>query len=119
MTVFELLILSHLVGDFLVQTEFEALNKALGKFFNRALLVHCLKYTLCFAPFFWNIGSGYFWLLLIFSSHMVLDRRWLIIWWRHYVNRNSPKSIENTFWLTVVVDQIFHILVLALISLML
>jgi len=112
---FELLILAHLVGDYLVQTEFEAMNKALGPFWNRALWAHCSKYAACFIPVLALAGLSQWWLALIFFSHLFFDRRWPIIWWRRVVTHNSAESIKATFWLTVVVDQIFHTLVLALI----
>lgn len=116
MRLFDWLILAHLVGDYLVQTEFEALNKALGRFWNRALISHCMKYTLCFVPVVLAFGVSPAWLLLIYGSHMVFDRRWPIVWWRTYVTRNSEESIKATFWLTVAIDQIFHFLILVVIG---
>jgi len=113
---FELLLVAHFVGDYLAQTEYEAMNKALGRFFNRALWSHCLKYTLSFVPVFWISSLHPAWLVLIFTSHLFLDRRWPIIWWRKHINHNSDDSIRATFWLTVMTDQIFHGLILALIS---
>jgi hypothetical protein len=113
MRLFDYLIIAHLVGDYLVQTEFEAMNKALGRFWNRALISHCLKYTLSFVPVIVLLGMPLWWLAVIYGTHMVLDRRWFITGWRKYVTRNSEQSIQATFWLTVVIDQIFHVLVLA------
>jgi hypothetical protein len=116
MTLFELLLIAHLVGDFLFQTEYQALHKAEGKFFNTALTIHCLTYTICFFPVFMLYEISAFWFFFIFWSHMFYDRRWPIIVWRRYVNRCSQNGIGNTFWLTVVIDQIFELLVLAVIS---
>lgn len=113
---FDWLILVHLAGDFLFQTEYEAMNKAQGHWWNRALLLHCLKYTLGFAVAFALLDISLPWLILIFVSHMALDRRFLVVLWRKYINRNSEESIANTFWLTIIIDQIFHILILALIG---
>lgn len=52
--VFGVFVVSHLVGDFLVQTESQARNKlgGLGPASEprRALLAHICTYTLCFAP---------------------------------------------------------------------
>jgi len=116
MTLLEMLVVIHLVGDYLLQTEFEAMNKATGKFWNRAILSHCSKYTLCFAPVIWSFGLGWLWLVLIFGTHMFFDRRWPVVAWRKYITRNSDSSIKNTFWLTVALDQIFHLIVLAAIA---
>lgn len=113
MTPFCWFVIAHLVGDFLLQTEFEAMNKANGSFWNRALFAHVLKYTLCFVPAFVGLHMSLLWLAPIFLSHLILDRRWPVLWWRRVVARGSEASIKNTFWLTIVVDQIFHVLVLA------
>lgn len=115
MRLFEWLVICHLIGDYLVQTEFEALNKALGRFWNRALVSHCVKYTLCFVPLVFTAALNPMWLMLIYGSHMIFDQRWPIVWWRKCVTRNSDESIKATFWLTIVIDQIFHLLVLVVI----
>jgi len=114
---FPLAILGHLAGDYLFQTTYEALNKTKGRVFNRALMAHCVKYTLCFLPLFLTLGISLLWLIPIFVTHVIFDRRTPIIWWRKNVTRCSDEDIKNTFWLTVVIDQIFHIVVLAVISL--
>ena len=64
MTSFIWLFLSHLCGDWLIQTEFQALNKAKGAFFNRALFAHCLGYTVCFVPIFLLTGASWWWMTL-------------------------------------------------------
>ncbi len=107
--------MAHLVGDFLFQTEYEALNKAAGRCLNRALLTHCLKYTLAFTPLCLFGGLAWPWLAAIFAAHAFLDRRWPIIWWRRRVIGDSEQAVKATFWLTVVIDQIFHLVVLAVI----
>ena len=113
---FDWMILAHLIGDYLIQTEYEAMNKATGHWFNRALIAHCLKYTATFGIVFYIFSINQWWLILIFLSHMVFDRRFLIILWRKYVNRNTDASIKNTFWLTIVIDQIFHLIIIVLVS---
>ena len=115
---FDYLILAHLVGDYLLQTEYEALNKATGRFWNRALVSHCIKYTLCFLPVFWLTSINAGWLIPLWLSHMFLDRRWPVILWRRYVMAGQETTIKNTFLLTIVVDQIFHIIILALVKLL-
>ena len=109
-------VVAHLIGDFLLQTEYEAMNKAQGRFLNGALLSHSAKYTLCFAPVCWVFQVPLFWLGAILGTHLVLDRRWPIIAWRRHVKRDSEEGIKQTFWLTVIIDQIFHLFVLVLIS---
>ncbi len=106
------LLLAHLVGDWFIQTEYEALNKALGKFWNRALMAHCAKYTLCFVPVLWFFEESQLWLLLILGSHLLIDRRSPVIWLRRHIARSSESGIKNTFWITIVIDQIFHFVIL-------
>jgi hypothetical protein len=105
-------VVAHFVGDYLIQTEYEALNKAQGRFWNRALVVHCLKYTACFIPALLAYQVSLIWLLPVLATHLLFDRRWLIVLWRKYINRNSDEGIKQTFWLTIMVDQIFHVLVI-------
>lgn len=116
MTLFESFMIAHLIGDYLLQTLEEANQKAQKSFFNWPLWRHVIKYTAVCAVPIWYFSAHPAWILLVFGSHLLFDRRWPIIWWRHHVTRNSMESIEKTWWLTVVIDQIFHILVLALIA---
>jgi hypothetical protein len=115
-TSFIFLFLSHMIGDWLIQTEHQAMNKAKGRFFNGALFSHCLCYTLCFVPAFWLAHINMVWLLLVFWSHMFLDRRWPVIWWIKTMKRTSEETIKNLFWLVIAVDQVMHILIVALIA---
>ncbi|QQS22966.1 DUF3307 domain-containing protein [bacterium] len=110
--------LAHLVGDYLIQTEYEASNKPKGSFFNWALLIHVVKYTVCVGLAIAWCGASYWWIVWIFATHYVLDRRAFIIWWRRKIMRSSEKSIKNDWWLNVIVDQIFHILTIAVIAIL-
>ncbi len=118
MTVFEGLILAHLFGDWLLQTEYEAMNKAGGRFLNAALLKHCLFYTLSFVPVFIAFHLSWYWLLVIFASHLFIDRRWPVVWWISVIKRTSKESINKNFWLVVAVDQVIHIFILAFVVLL-
>jgi len=116
MTLFDWFLVAHVIGDFLLQTDTEANQKMHGSIFNWPLWRHVSKYTaVCATPLFLH-GLSLLWLLPIFISHLFFDRRWPIIWWRKHVMRNSEASIAKNFWLTIVVDQIFHILVLVAIT---
>ncbi len=72
------LIAAHLVGDYILQTNDEAVNKT--KDFNK-LLYHCVKYAFAFTPFLFatrkkNKHKDLFF-ILNFLSHMIIDhRRW-------------------------------------------
>ncbi len=118
MLLFDALIMMHLIGDWILQTEHEAMNKMKGEFINHALLSHCLVYTACFVPVFLYFHVALSWLLLIFSSHMFLDRRWPVIWWLKHVKRVSDETIIALPWLVIAVDQVMHVLIIAFIVVM-
>jgi len=85
---FIVLAISHLVGDYLLQTEWQARNKAGGlgsdPLARRALLAHVATYTLAFVPaLIWLAdveGGGIALLaaLAIALPHLVIDDRRLI-----------------------------------------
>ncbi len=113
---FMLSLVAHLVGDYLIQTEVEANQKAVKNFFNWPLLRHVIKYTACISAVIIYCGVSYWWVLWIFTTHYVLDRRAFVLWWRKKIMRSSEETIQNTFWLTILVDQIFHVLAIAVIT---
>jgi hypothetical protein len=113
MTIFESLFVAHLVADWLLQTEWQALNK--HKNF-RALFTHIGIYSLVI----WGVLVAYYgfrnvtvYLVVGVVSfvHIFLDRRLVVEWYlktfRLVVDREPP------FFLMLAADQIFHILILA------
>lgn len=119
LSIMEMFVLAHFVGDYLLQNGWQAFGKAKGNFLNAPLIVHCLLYTLPFAPVMYFSGVSLYWLALVFGTHMVIDRRWPVVnflKWKE--GKLHDSSFEPPFWLVIMVDQIFHILVLAFIVLM-
>ncbi|RFU69542.1 DUF3307 domain-containing protein [Peribacillus saganii] len=111
MSAFDILLIGHLIGDYLFQTNWMAMNKA--KKWD-ALLVHSAVYTLCIALIAW-IGFGGLSLLdilIILLSHIFLDRRTFIVWWVRNVMRSDPNAVG---WLVIMTDQVFHIIILGLV----
>ena len=112
------LTIAHLIGDWLVQTEFQAVNKDKGGmlygFLNVALLTHCAVYTLIFVPVFFvfSIPNTVPFLAVIFTTHLLLDKRVFVIGWCKHIKRTQQETIKNLFWLVIAVDQVFHFLVL-------
>jgi uncharacterized membrane protein len=114
MTLFEYLFVAHLVADWLLQTEWQALNKDHNFL---ALFSHIGIYSLVIlavlvANFgFWN-GAVYLVVGLIALTHGFIDRRKPVIWFmktfRLMVERPSNQV------LVLAVDQTFHILLLAI-----
>ncbi|HWB68593.1 MAG TPA: DUF3307 domain-containing protein [Solirubrobacterales bacterium] len=119
--VFEVFIVSHFVGDFLLQTSWQANHKAGGlggdPESRRALLSHTLTYTLAFVPaLIWlstDIGA---WALavalLIAVPHMVQDDGRLLDAYMRRVKKAPP----TPGGLRLAVDQTWHVVVLFLIA---
>lgn len=112
MTVFSYLLIGHLIGDFLLQTSWMAMFKATKWV---PLFVHCIVYTVSVtvAAFIGDsmlpIGA----IALIFFSHMFLDRRIFVTWWVKKIMLTQSKEAK---WLCIMVDQIFHLIILAAVA---
>lgn len=114
--VFAVLLLSHLTGDYLLQTEWQALNKRGGlgpdRESRRALLAHITTYTLAFVPaLVWLAGeigaaavaAG----AAVALPHLVQDDgRWLAA----YVKLVKGFNAADNPPVTAAVDQTFHFL---------
>jgi uncharacterized protein DUF3307 len=116
--VFAVLVVSHLVGDFALQTEWQARNKRGGlsrdPVARRALCSHVLTYTLAFVPaFVWlwdSLGPGVFALAaLLAGTHLLQDDGRALDAYMRTVKRTSPSDYPIV---SIAVDQTFHIVVL-------
>jgi hypothetical protein len=116
--VFVVFFVSHLVGDFAIQTAWQAEHKYGGlgpdPTARRALLAHVLTYTLVFVPaFIWlwgDLGAGVFAVAaLVFFPHLVQDDGRLLDGYVEHLKRIDPAAHPA---LRVAVDQTFHIVVL-------
>jgi len=113
MSVFDWLLVAHLVGDFLLQTNEMAwcksqswpwLLKHLGTYMAvMAVVLGALAWARSIP--LWAAGSVW---LLIAVTHAILDRRGFTRWWMRVIGI-SPEVT----WLHIAVDQVFHIVVLA------
>jgi hypothetical protein len=117
MLLFNWLLVGHLVGDFILQTRWMAEKKS-QEFL--ALFVHSAVYTITVALLALlvhraNGTDGLSWLAigLIFLSHLALDQRNFINFWARKINGNT-----NIEWLKITLDQSWHILILALATLL-
>lgn len=67
------LLLGHLVGDYLLQNRWMALNKAKYTLIGwTAALVHCIIYTAAVCVFM-GIFDWY-WIIIVFLSHFLIDK---------------------------------------------
>ena len=122
--VFAAFVVCHVVGDYLLQTDWQALNKRGGLGSDperrRALVTHVSMYTLSFIPVFvalWDsLGGGVFGVAaLVFIPHLIQDDGRLLTSYIRVVKGGDAATIPAIF---TSVDQSFHLVVLFLIALL-
>ncbi len=77
-----------------------------------ALLIHSAVYTF-FTGLAATLAGKFSWpaLLILFFSHMLLDNRKFICFWVKSINGSSDIA-----WFNIVVDQCWHLVVLAFVA---
>lgn len=115
---------AHMVGDYLLQTDWQARHKlgGLGRdsTARRALLIHVATYTIAFVPAFVWIGDelGARWAVvaaaLVALPHLVVDDGRLIRLYLMSVKHAEPTDAR----IAGPVDQSFHALSLCLVALL-
>jgi Protein of unknown function (DUF3307) len=122
--VFAVLIVCHLTGDYLLQTDWQAAHKrhGLGRdpVSRRALVSHVTTYTLAYLPaLVWlasDLDAGVIWVAaLIFFPHLVQDDGRILDRYMLDVKKLSYGDNPLVFG---AVDQSFHVLTLFGISLL-
>jgi hypothetical protein len=99
-------IVGHLVGDYLLQNDWMALNK---KRHSINCAVHCTLWTLAVCAFsgWWTVSI----ISILWVTHFVQDRTSIIIWWMTKANRQQQFATGPCApWSIIVVDNVFHIL---------
>jgi hypothetical protein len=121
--VYAVFFVSHLVGDYILQTEWQALNKHGGlggsPTMRRALLSHIATYTVAFVPaLIWldgSLGLGVIGVAaLIAIPHLIQDDGRLLV---SYARTVKKADVTNNPVLGAALDQSFHLLVLFLTAL--
>jgi Protein of unknown function (DUF3307) len=122
--VFAVFVVSHLVGDYILQTDWQARNKRGGlgpdPTARRALLAHVSTYTLAFVPaLIWiagEIGAAAVGIAaLIFVPHLIQDDGRLLV---AYIERVKGMEAGANIQVVAAVDQSFHVVTLFGISLL-
>jgi len=117
-------LVAHMVGDYLLQTDWQARNKRGGlgadPVARRALLTHVTTYTLAFLPALvwigveldpvWGVVAG----VLIFVPHLMIDDGRLVSLYLVRVKRADGLNVG----LAASVDQSFHVLSLWLVAML-
>jgi hypothetical protein len=117
--VFAVFIVCHLAGDFLLQTDWQAVNKrgglrGGGAEARRALLSHVTVYTLAFVPaVIWlateTTALAIALLAVVFIPHLVQDDGAVLMTWNRIVKRSSSTPGDLLY---MAIDQSFHIVAL-------
>ena len=112
MSLFAYLVLGHLVGDYLLQNSWMAMNKATKWI---PLLTHCLVYTLSIvvAMLIGDFTISWTAIIILYASHVFLDKRFFVLWWVRTIM--GVKKPEGN-WLCIMADQVFHLLILGFIA---
>lgn len=112
-----LAIIGHLVGDYLLQTDWMALNKKQRSF---PCFVHAWIWTLSVCLFAgWDTFSA---LLPLSIAHFIQDRTNLVSWWMRLKWKNQSEFMRTDQitaggllrpglgpWSVIVVDNVWHI----------
>jgi hypothetical protein len=116
--VFAVFLVCHVTGDFLLQTDWQAVHKRGGlsgdPVARRALFSHVSVYTLVFVPALIWIATetsavAIALLAVIFIPHLVQDDARVLIAWNRIVKRSSPVPGDPLF---MAIDQSFHVVAL-------
>jgi hypothetical protein len=116
--VFVVFVVCHVAGDFLFQTDWQAIHKRGGLSRNpearRALFTHVTVYTLSFVPAVAWIASNSSALAIallpvIFIPHLIQDDARALIAWNRRVKGGSPPPGDPVY---MAIDQSFHVVFL-------
>jgi hypothetical protein len=104
-------IVGHLVGDYLLQNDWMAQNKKKASF---PCAVHCLLWTMAVTV----LAGWWVWWVppVLFVTHFIQDRTTVINWWMRFNRQSGFASPPLAPWSIIVVDNVWHILTLALIA---
>lgn len=115
MNLFDWLLVGHLIGDFLIQSDNMAQNKQhklmmLGHIglYMVVMTTIVVIYALAHSLPAWLVVAV---LLFIAGTHVILDHRGPTEGWMRFMGM-SPDRL----WLAIVVDQIFHLLTLVIVA---
>ncbi|MCS7134791.1 MAG: DUF3307 domain-containing protein [Candidatus Pacearchaeota archaeon] len=103
-----ILIFVHAFSDFFLQPGKLAREKT-KKF--SCLLLHSIQYILPFLFLFFFMKISFFWLPILFVSHLLIDNYALVKAWNKLLGRKRTPD-----WLLVIEDQILHLTVLLFVA---
>ena len=90
---FALLVLGHLVGDYLLQNNWMALGKTKSGWI---CVAHCAVYVVSMTVITWPIIHGLQWSLFIYATHYPIDRLSLAEKWMTLIRSRSCREYMET-----------------------
>ena len=99
-------LVGHLVGDYLLQNDWQALNK---KKSTAICAIHCALWSTSVLLFAW--WPLWTWPVL-FATHFAQDRTNVIAWWMDTAGQKGFRTGVLGPWSMVVVDNVWHIVTL-------
>ena len=112
-------IIGHLVGDYLLQNDWMALNKKRTDSWigDAACTVHSFIWMASVCLFAGWFSSDSWAPFVLFVTHYIQDRSNIVVWWMTKVNRQE-KFLKGPCapWSAIVVDNVWHIVTLYFVS---
>lgn len=114
--VFLALLLTHLLGDFVLQTDHQAKGKTTSWW---CMAGHVVSYHALMLPVLWfatALPLGHILAVMAVSAgtHALIDRRWPVRW---LLEHTGSRTFAQQFWGIIVVDQVLHISILIVLAL--
>ena len=97
-------IIGAMVGDYILQTDYMAVNKKKDSI---PCAVHCLIWTVAVLVCSWTFNP---WLALwLFATHFAIDRSSFIVWWMTNISGQKGFAEKLAPWSIITVDNVFHL----------
>lgn len=97
-------IVGHLVGDYLLQNDWMALNKKKKLYI---CVIHALIWTTC-VFLFSAMSIGWIGLLILFGTHVLQDHTLIVQYYMTLIGQQT--FMKNLYpWAGIVVDNVWHI----------
>jgi hypothetical protein len=116
MSLFDWLLVAHLVGDFLLQSNSMARYKVTSwpwmmrhiGYYMAVVAIPVVAYAIQHGLALWLVVLA---LAFVAVTHIIMDRRDLVRRWMRFAGITAKDA-----WLSIVADQVFHILSLAVVA---
>lgn len=108
---YPLAIAGHLIGDWIVQTDWQALQKMHSWRANQEHMVgYHLALAACLLPV-WHSWTLLVLLAVSWITHSIIDRRWPVQW---LMAHTGSEPFSQTMWGVIAVDQALHLSILSI-----